>query len=281
MIRPAEEKDRPALEELYNLCFPGEPDFCRWFFDCVYRPGNTLVLTEKNILVSALQMLPIILSDGKRQANCGYLYAVGTRPEYRGGGRMARLLEESFAVMRGRGDSLAVLITQEPSLIRFYARFGFQPVFSRQMRRTDGNPLPQGYTARPAVERDIPVLDEIYSRGSAGIWHPLRSGEGWKRILRQYGKGARVLLAPGGRISAYALLEEGIGAPNATEAAGADVSALMAGEAARLGTGPAQWYGPSFSSDGEQNGCALALTDEGEEILACFGGRGYLNVLFN
>ena len=280
MIRTAEGRDRPALEELYNLCFPGEPGFCRWFFDQVFRAENTLMLEEDGGLVSALQMLPVVLSCGQKEAPCGYLYAVGTRPGHRGGGRMARLMEAALEAMRRRGDCLAVLITQEPSLIRYYARFGFRPVFAREEKLAKAARLPQGFAVRAAEESDLPAMDALYRRACAGLWHPLRRDGDWKCILRQYGQEARILTGPDGQAAAYALLEEGGESPGATEAVGMLAPALMAEETARRGALQARWYAPPRCG-GEENGCALALDARGEGILAGFGGHGDLNVLFN
>ena len=39
--------DRPRLERIYNICFPGEEEYCRFFFDKVWKPENTLIAKEK------------------------------------------------------------------------------------------------------------------------------------------------------------------------------------------------------------------------------------------
>ena len=38
--------DRPRLERIYNICFQGEEEYCRFVFDKVWKPENTLMAKE-------------------------------------------------------------------------------------------------------------------------------------------------------------------------------------------------------------------------------------------
>ena len=146
MIRIASAADRAALENIYDVCFPGEPDFRQWFFDRIYRPENTLVWEDENGLCAAVQLLPVEISAGEKRLAATYIYAAGTLPAFRGRGLMAKLLERSFEMSAARGDRLSVLIVQEPRLFEYYSRFGYRPVFVRRQCSIGAAPLPDGLT---------------------------------------------------------------------------------------------------------------------------------------
>ncbi len=278
MIRAARAGDKADVMAIYNVCFPGEESFCRWFFDRVYRPENTLVW-EQDGLAAAVQLLPVRLALGGRQVPCTYIYAAGTLPQLRGRGLMAALLERSFALSAARGDQLSVLITQEPSLIGYYARFGYRPVFARSLCTAQKGTLPADCVIRPMEPRDTGAVQGLY-RAAQGSLYGVRGAEDWRLIAEQYGENARVLERMGRGVTAFALLEGGQDSLNATEALGPEAGLLMAALAGRHPSGTARWFAPA-QRGGEPNGCVRPLTAFGERLLADMPGPGYLNVLFN
>ena len=118
--------DREQLLALYRACFPeDEPSFWEWVFDRLYCPGNTLNLREEGRIVASLQMLPCALSLNGQTFSAHYIYAASTLPEWQGRGLMARLLEQAAEEGRKKGHDFSILITQEDSLLDYYARFGY------------------------------------------------------------------------------------------------------------------------------------------------------------
>lgn len=277
MIRRAEPGDRPALEQVYNACFPGEADFCHWFFGRVYRPENTLVWDEGGI-AAAVQLLPVRLSADGAEIPCTYIYAAGTLPQRRGEGLMGALLKRSFALSAARGDGLSVLITQEPSLVSYYARFGYRPVFARRECLAQAAECPADAVISPAAPQDIPAMQNLYEQSQHGLY-ALRDDAAWTLILEQYGKNA-VVLRRGRTVTAFALAEGGQDVLTAAEALGPDAQRLMAALARERGAQSARWYAPA-ESGGEVNGCARPLSQAGETLLDGMKSAGYLNVLFN
>ena len=57
MMEWAKPGDKEALVELFHLCFPGEEDFCRWYFGRLWQPGQTLVCRRAEGIVAMLQLL--------------------------------------------------------------------------------------------------------------------------------------------------------------------------------------------------------------------------------
>lgn len=214
--------DREQLLALYRACFPeDEPSFWKWIFDRLYCPGNTLNLREGDRIVASLQMLPCALNLNGQTYSAHYIYAASTLPERQGRGLMARLLEQAAEEGRKRGHDFSILITQEDSLLDYYARFGYQPAFLLGM----GEPVNAAADGmiRTACEADILELNDLYEQATSGLLHGDRDARHWSLQLELFGLGAKVLVRDG-CITAYAFADErGI-----IEAIGPDAAALAA-----------------------------------------------------
>lgn len=115
------ERDRAALEELWQTSFGDEREVIRLYFDSCMTEENMLVLVRDGKPVSMASFLPveILMGEGYREAR--YVYAVATHPEYRGRGLAARLL--TFA-KKHYGLPL-ILAPAEQSLAAYYEAIGF------------------------------------------------------------------------------------------------------------------------------------------------------------
>ena len=119
--------DREQLLALYGACFPeDDPQFWNWVFDKLYREENTLTVRENGTIVASLQMIPCEMQLEERWFSAHYIYAAATLPTWQGKGLMARLLAKAEEEGRRRGQAFSVLITQEDSLLDYYARFGMK-----------------------------------------------------------------------------------------------------------------------------------------------------------
>ena len=221
-IRFAQSGDGPQLKELYRQCFPqDEQSFWDWIFLRVYSPENTLVMVENGRITASLQMIPCKMRLKEQLFDAHYIYAASTLPEEQGRGLMAHLLAQAAEEGRRRGNRFSVLITQEDSLLDYYARFGYESRFMvsdvpPQSARLSGN-----HTCRLAKSADIPALSQIYRSGTDGLLCAERDTVFWLQQLELFGTGAKVLERDG-RITAYAFMDErGI-----IEAAGEDAPLL-------------------------------------------------------
>lgn len=214
--------DREQLLALYRTCFPeDDPSFWKWIFDRLYCPGNTLNVREAGRIVASLQMLPCSLRLNDQTFSAHYIYAASTLPERQGRGLMARLLEQAADEGRKRDQSFSVLITQEDSLLDYYARFGYEPQFMLGMGQP-GKKTEDG-VLRTTCKADVAALNTLYEQAVSGLLHGDRDRRYWELQLELFGKGAQVL-EQNGRITAYAFADErGI-----IEAIGPDASALAA-----------------------------------------------------
>ena len=122
---------------------------------------------------------------------------------------------------RARGQQYSILIVQEPGLLRFYEKNGYrsQVVWNALSLSREG--LRAGETLRPAEERDIPALGEIYEKAAQNAPHGARSRENWLDNLGIYEKNA-VVLEKQGAVKAYCFADPA----GASEAAGEDAARL-------------------------------------------------------
>ena len=214
--------DREQLLDLYQACFPEDaPAFWEWVFERLYCPGNTLNIRENGQIVASLQMLPCSLRLNDQTFSAHYIYAASTLPEQQGRGLMAQLLKQAAEEGRKRGQDFSILITQEDSLLDYYARFGYEPRFLLGL----GQPgvKAENTVIRTAGETDLAALNELYERAAAGLLHGERDSRHWALQLELFDQGATVLERDG-QITAYAFADErGI-----VEAVGPDAASLAA-----------------------------------------------------
>lgn len=258
--------EEEALKALYAACFPqDEASFWDWLLDRVCRPEDILVIRREGRVVSSLQMQPCGLALEGRTLSAHYIYAAATLPEWQGRGLMGGLLEQAAREGRRRGQLFSVLITQEDSLLDYYARFGYQS----RLLAGFGPAQPAekgGGQARLAGESDLPALNALYEEAVRGRLYGLRPPEHWKNQLDLFGRGAWVWQRDGA-VTGYAFADErGI-----LEAAGPDAGPLAA------------WLTPGKpwrTIGGERPiGCIRPLTGQAQDLLA--GKAGYLNLMYN
>lgn len=259
--------DREQLLALYGVCFPEDgPDFWSWIFDRIWQPGNTLCVREGGRIVSSLQMLPCELRLGEKCFAAHYIYAAATMPQWQGRGLMAGLLARAAEEGRARGQDFSVLITQEDSLLDYYARFGYAPRLELGL----GQPEADGGTGRVRVAgpEDIPALNALYEQAAERLLHGARDEHHWRLQLELFGEGARVLEGEDGP-SAYAFADErGI-----LEAVGPSAGAL----AARLQPGKPWRTLPG--AEARPMGSIKPLNDRAQAALE--QNRCFLNLMFN
>lgn len=214
--------DREQLLALYRACFPEDaPDFWNWIFDNLYAAENTLNVRENGRIIASLQMIPCEMQLNGQLFAAHYIYAAATLPEARGKGLMAGLLERAADEGRKRGHHFSVLITQEDSLLAYYARFGYQPVLCVGAGKPED--MVTECHVRAARGEDVPVMNDLYETAVKGMLHGHRDLRHWMLQLDLFGEGAQVLERHG-HVSAYAFTDErGI-----LEAVGPNAAAMAA-----------------------------------------------------
>lgn len=158
MIAFGEERYKPALMEMWRLCFPADgEDFVRFYFSGVYTDEGTLLCLEEGVPVAALQVIPYPFKIGSTIGMAGYISGAMTHPDHRRRGHMEQLLQSAFRVMEERGYSYSFLIPQEDWLFRFYEKYGYEKAFPVSRPERIVNFDPQCKTADSLILRDKEV----------------------------------------------------------------------------------------------------------------------------
>ncbi len=196
MIKFACKSDIENIIELWNVAFPEEPDFNKYFFKYIFDYKNTLIYTLNNELAAMAQMLPYEIKGIGRAT---YIYGAATKPCYRKKGIMSELLKKSFEIDIENGVSASMLIPANKPLFSFYERLGYKTEFycNKKIYTAESNTD----EIRKAEYKDIKTLNDIY-KGDV-----IRSDEYWKKQIDMYN-------ALGGKIfiykNAYAVVSERI-----------------------------------------------------------------------
>lgn len=156
--------DRPALAALWQMVFGDQPDVTDAFFE-VFRAQNISYAAKRDgEILSAFHLLPCSIRQGD-DVYCGsYLYAAATKKEARGQGLMRALLAYAADRQRGAGADFICLYPAEPSLYTYYAKSGFQPVFSAALVPSD--PYPQENPSATTAEELADIRRRCYGTGA-------------------------------------------------------------------------------------------------------------------
>ncbi len=259
--------DIQQLTALYSICFPDDPaDFWNWIFKTVYAPENTMNVRRDGRIVASLQMIPCKMKLNDALYDAHYIYAAATHPEYRDRGLMAGLLEAAAAEGARRGHWFSVLITQEDSLLEYYARFGYRPKLLYG-RGVPGNAGKSGMVSAMCTA-DLPEVAAIYETEAAGTLHGYRDIDDWQLQLDLFGDGA-VVWRQDGHVLAYAFKDE----RGVIEAAGPMADVLCAGAV------PGKAWRTLPTKNGVPMGSIKPLNEKALAIME--QNRCFLNLMFN
>lgn len=179
MTAVASPRDKTAVMDLFCRIFPdGESGFNRRFFEKVWRPENTLMVSSENQLVSMLQHWTVQTALGP----CSYIYGVATREDFRGKGLAAGLLQNV--------PLPHILICEGPEVFGFYKKLGYDVSFFVSEGRGEA-------LGRKMYPEDLPRVLEIYRESQPFLHRDLNH---LKLCLEFYG--GRVFQAQG-RITSY------------------------------------------------------------------------------
>ncbi len=263
--------DKDQIKKLYNTSFVGDDEFADWYFDNLWKAEQTLVIKEDNIILSTLQMLPLTFQREDAKIEGCYIFAVCTHPESRGKGLAGVLIEKSFDICKNKGLEFCGLIAREPSLLDYYARFGFKPKL--QVSQKNGK-AECGDCILLSFDR-ITEIAEIYKHEAGNILHAERNEEYWHHqmsVYRVYG------LEKNGKLTAYCFGDIRDDVFYAAEACGENFEKLVSYAAYSEGAGEYKLLSLP-DENGVAIGCIKPLSDRIERLIE--ENIGYLNLYFN
>ena len=123
------DNNKSQLIDLWRTSFNDSEEFIKLFFDRVYKKENALFIEKNGKIVSALQMLPYVMTYYGKEISVNYIYGACTLPSERGQGLMRQLIQKAFEVMESRKVALTVIIPADPWLFDYYRDLGYTEAF--------------------------------------------------------------------------------------------------------------------------------------------------------
>jgi len=125
-IRFAEERDIPALSEIWRICFCDSEDYINFFYSETRGQVTAAVYTVDDRPVSMLHWFDASFTDGTERLDAKFLYAGGSLPEYRKNGYYTAL----FKYVENYAKENCCAIFGKPvraDIIPYYKTLGFEP----------------------------------------------------------------------------------------------------------------------------------------------------------
>lgn len=121
-LRRSRSGDEKKLKDIWQICFTDPDEYIDSFFEKMYRPGRAVVAEAEGELCAAMYVLEAgDLANGR----CGYLYALGVLPDYRGSGIGAAVAKAAAALGFELGCDICVTCPAEQGLFDYYRKLGF------------------------------------------------------------------------------------------------------------------------------------------------------------
>ena len=141
MIGFAKWEDRPALAELWQVCFEEERRYANFFFNNAFRPENCLVYRVAGRPAAMLHLLPAKIVCGGKPVRIHYVFACATAPEHRSHGYMNALLAYAALVGSQREEQFSAILPASPGLYDYYAKSDYVTFFERDEYRLSAEQL--------------------------------------------------------------------------------------------------------------------------------------------
>lgn len=156
------DNNKSQLIDLWRTSFNDSEEFIKLFFDRVYKKENALFIKKDGKIVSALQMLPYVMTYYGTEISVNYIYGACTHPSERGQGLMRQLIQEAFEVMENRKVALTVIIPADPWLFDYYRDLGYTEAFDYSEEtyvRPKETTWEQGILVVPP---EVPSMESLY-----------------------------------------------------------------------------------------------------------------------
>lgn len=109
-------------EQLYMEVFDEEPEAVRGLYPWLVRDNRIVVAKDAGAIVAMLQLVPRRCRLLDKELVLPYIFAVSTKPQYRGRGLMRELMENSLVRLASEHVPMAHLV---PAVEHIYEKFGF------------------------------------------------------------------------------------------------------------------------------------------------------------
>jgi predicted acetyltransferase len=151
------------------------------------NPEQMYAVYANDKLAAKLNLLPLSVFIGGVPFSMGGVAGVATWPEYRRGGRVAKLLHHALYVMKEAGQVVSLLA---PFSFAFYRRYGWEHCIDRKQYTINKSDWPTFAATTGSVHRktdldEIKLLYETFAAQYSGMLQ--RSEEWWQRKGKRWG----------------------------------------------------------------------------------------------
>ncbi|MDR0838078.1 MAG: GNAT family N-acetyltransferase [Oscillospiraceae bacterium] len=129
--RAADATDLPALKALWGSVFDDAPEDIDAYFDAYFAPELCAVANIDAELAAMGFLMPVgaLRVPGERELPCAMIYAVATRPDFRGRGAGLAVTRALLETAKGQGFDVVALRPATEELFEFYEKAGLRTSF--------------------------------------------------------------------------------------------------------------------------------------------------------
>lgn len=124
--KKAEQSDIEQLKNLWQECFGDKMDYINLYFDNMYKNEYCYIAKENDTVASMMMFLPATMVSFNKSINGRYVYAVATKPEFRGKGIMRQLEKYATDDVKNKGIEFLTLVPASESLFNLYREIGYK-----------------------------------------------------------------------------------------------------------------------------------------------------------
>ena len=139
MIDFANYQDKEELKLLWSECFSDTSEFIDRYFDTMFEPNDVIVIRNNCKIVAMATLHRVIYVKKGKEKPCGYLYAVGVKPQYRGQGYFKKLMAFAKKEAKTRGYAGIVTVPATESLFSLYKKMGYKIFSAFSLFKTEGD----------------------------------------------------------------------------------------------------------------------------------------------
>lgn len=127
-IRYAREDEKNSIKEIWSYCFNDSQRFMDYYFRNKYSRGNTVVVDDKEEIVSSLQLNQYKLRLNNKIYDTSYIVGVSTFPQVRGMGYMKKIMKFTLEELYKKGQLVSILM---PIDYRLYRKYGYEHCYDQ------------------------------------------------------------------------------------------------------------------------------------------------------
>lgn len=127
-IRYAKEKEIENIKDMWSYCFNDGQSFMEYYFQNKYDNKNTVVVADKEEVVSSLQLNQYEIVLNNKAYDASYVVGVSTFPQVRGKGYMKNIMEFTLDELYRKNQLVSILM---PIDYRLYRKYGYEHCYDQ------------------------------------------------------------------------------------------------------------------------------------------------------